>query len=661
MNPKTFKASTAKLVLSQISRELGPDAIIVSHSKIQDSKGRLWVEATASSKEGAEIAQKIPTISEKITSKFLPKKLLTPALVLIALVAVFLISVFLINRPLSRKSIVPTHKQVVFTGNAYSPAISQDGKFIAYVNDEASYEEKVMVKDMASGQEIEVFSVDSHDSFVGELRWLPDGSELSILVWWKDEGPKIFIVPRLGGTARRLEGTPYFAWSPDGSRIAGTAPNWKEIIIRDVSSGETISVPLKGSFTFINGFDWSPTGKFLLFGTTDNEEHFTLWTITTDGSTQQTVVEDDDELSSPLWSHGGNTIFYFRMGAYLKELWKIPVSAETGKAIKSASLVLPNLQAGSYFSITVDGTKLLYTQGLQFANLWQVTVDGSGKDQKVKIKQLTRGTLWNKNPSISPDGSLVAFMRGDVKKSNIYVMPIEGGSPKQITFLNSLNDGPVWSPDGKEIAYGSNEGGEFKVWKVNAQGGRPFQFVRGQLSGSSRILAWFPGENILYLSPDKRNLFILNPDTEEDNPLLHDDSVGWVSSPRYSPDAQKVAIYWFRPSTSYDGLNGLWIIPLEDSSQAFYLAEDARPIGWSADGSWIYATERMARMLKILKVSIKGNQTQTVLTMPFPLEKGFPLIYEQVSMTADEKKFVFSVARSHSDVWMVENFNTEMK
>ncbi|MCK5606483.1 hypothetical protein KAR91_31565, partial [Candidatus Pacearchaeota archaeon] len=204
-------------------------------------------------------------------------------------------------------------------------------------------------------------------------------------------------------------------------------------------------------------------------------------------------------------------------------------------------------------------------------------------------------------------------------------------------------------------------GGEFKVWKVNAQGGRPFQFVRSQLSGSSRMLAWFPGEKIIYLNPDHRNLFILNPDTEEENPLLHDDSVGWVISPRYSPDAQKVAVYWWRPSTSSDGLNGLWVIPLEDSSQAFYLEEDAHPIGWSADGSWIYAAERMARILKILKVSIKGNQTQTVLTTPFPIEKGVPLLWEQMSVTADEKKFVFSVERSHSDVWIVENFDPEIK
>lgn len=47
MGLKTFRASTAKEALSQISRELGPDAVIVSHRRTKDSEGRHWVEATA--------------------------------------------------------------------------------------------------------------------------------------------------------------------------------------------------------------------------------------------------------------------------------------------------------------------------------------------------------------------------------------------------------------------------------------------------------------------------------------------------------------------------------------------------------------------------------------------------------------------------------------
>ncbi len=236
-------------------------------------------------------------------------------------------------------------------------------------------------------------------------------------------------------------------------------------------------------------------------------------------------------------------------------------------------------------------------------------------------------------------------------------MPIEGGSSKQITFFNSRCIGPVWSHDGTEIAFGSNEGGEFKVWKVSVHGGRPFQFGRSQLSGSSTRspLAWFPGENILYHRPGHRNFFILNQATEEERPLVQDESVGWLFCPRYSPDGKKVAVMWNRrPSW------GLWIIPIEYPSQAYFLKENAYPVGWSSDGRWIYATEGIFGTLKILKISIKGDQTKILLTVPFTLEKGFPR-YESVNMTPDGKKFVFPVYKLHSDVWIIENFDPEMK
>lgn len=295
MGPKTFKAPTAKQVLSQISRELGPDAIMVSHRKILDSEGKLRVEATASSRVGGVVPGGTPLISEKITTKFSSKKNVIPSLVFIALAAVFLLLLFFIRKLPSRNPILPTHKQIVFTGNAYLPAISPDGKCIAYVNHETLNEQKVMVKNMVNGQEIEVFS---GQEFSYELRWLPDGSGLSFC-GGKDDDWAIFVAPRLGGTVRRLEYAPYFAWSPDGSQIAKIWMASKEIAITNESSGETTSIPLKGSFTFIKGIDWSFSNNFLLFLTSDDEERYAIWAISTDGTTQRMVVEDDVPLFSP--------------------------------------------------------------------------------------------------------------------------------------------------------------------------------------------------------------------------------------------------------------------------------------------------------------------------------------------------------------------------
>ncbi|HKY26393.1 MAG TPA: S9 family peptidase [Pyrinomonadaceae bacterium] len=76
------------------------------------------------------------------------------------------------------------------------------------------------------------------------------------------------------------------------------------------------------------------------------------------------------------------------------------------------------------------------------------------------------------DPQVSPDGKRVAFTIGDVNfdanrvVNHIYVIPIEGGSMKQLTTGDSSATSPRWSPDGKKIAY--TTGGQ--IWLMDADG-----------------------------------------------------------------------------------------------------------------------------------------------------------------------------------------------
>lgn len=97
-------------------------------------------------------------------------------------------------------SIPPSHKQITFLGNAFYPAISQDGKFLAYIKSGINGErDKLFVHDLSGGQPLQVLERES-------LRWpawSSDGSELMIGAYAKGTGTTI-IVPRLGGSTREL-------------------------------------------------------------------------------------------------------------------------------------------------------------------------------------------------------------------------------------------------------------------------------------------------------------------------------------------------------------------------------------------------------------------------------------------------------------------------
>jgi dipeptidyl aminopeptidase/acylaminoacyl peptidase len=108
-------------------------------------------------------------------------------------------------------------------------------------------------------------------------------------------------------------------------------------------------------------------------------------------------------------------------------------------------------------------------------------------------------------PVLSPDGNQVAFtvqtvdLEKNSKPSQIYVIPAQGGSPRQITTEGATNERPRWSPDSKQIYFVSNRSGSSQVWVMNADG------------SSARQLGKFAAEaGGIVLSPDGKKIVFLS-------------------------------------------------------------------------------------------------------------------------------------------------------
>ena len=54
---------------------------------------------------------------------------------------------------------------------------------------------------------------------------------------------------------------------------------------------------------------------------------------------------------------------------------------------------------------------------------------------------------------ISPDGTQIAF----AAVGDIYVMPVSGGAPVNLTKDAALDTDPSWSPDGGSLVYSSDK------------------------------------------------------------------------------------------------------------------------------------------------------------------------------------------------------------
>lgn len=552
-------------------------------------------------------------------------------------------------------TLAPVHRQVTFTGNEGAPTISPDGRRIAYVSDEKP-EKHLMVQELDGGQPLAVFSAPE----IGHLRWSVDGSEL--IIWARGSGKDgLYIMPQLGGTPRRVIRDRYIAcWSPDGSTIAVASYLGGKIWFLDKLGREQRTVSLQGVHWSIWDIDWSPASGLLTFVSNDYQGRYAIWTIRPDGSDQQRVVAGNTEISSARWAPGGDAIYYFRRLNQTVSLQKILVQPGHESREAVATTLITGLESDGSLALSADGKRLVYSRAPYFSNLWMLEA-GNGKNQRTETRELTQGTSLIERPSVSPDGTSIVFNVGHEGLANLYTMPITGGSPKQLTFLDSSSLGGVWSADGKWIAFASTQGGKPRVWTVPAGGGIPRALSSNDLSDSFD-LAWSPGSQILYQQAGNRNYYKLDPETREERPLVGDSSVGWIFSPVYSPDGRKIAVAWNRRPS-----RGIWVIDTEDRHATPVYATSAAsfmPLGWSADGRAIYAVEgknwanrgltaplgETVTDVKILLVHLNGGDVKTVATLPFEEIGG-------VSMTPDGRRFVFTVYPSRSDVWVVDNFD----
>ena len=538
------------------------------------------------------------------------------------------------------------HRQITFTGKALYPAISPDGKSIAYIARDSLY--RIVIRDLTGGNPV---TIDSSIKDKLDLRWSPQGDALLIV-----ESGTAYTIPRLGGDHRHLEHVPFSpgpkaAWSPDGARIATVTLDSKRIRFVDRKSGDTSSVPVDGNYTFIYDIDWSHDGQWIAVLTRD-VNIYSIRLISQDGTIMRTVVQTAKALSCPRWSGSGDAVLYLEDDGQSSNLMKVRVNPAEESAAGIPVTLQAGLQAGSFFSLSSDDTRLLYTRKSQASNLWRTEWDGNGAGMAVRTSQLTSSTADVNAPSVSPDGRTVVFSMGNSTSSNIYIIPAQGGEPRQLTFFDSFNTMPVWSPDGRYIAFASMEGGTRRVWTIDANGGVPTCQDMTTVSSDMEI-HWSPSRKIFFQMPGNRNYRSLDLISKEMTPLVRNERVGWMFFLHISPDEKLAAVQWNRGPK-----RGLWMISLADSSQSLLVPDSACPIQWSEDGKWLYfiyfkTSREVIYDSRLYRIPAQGGRIERVVSLPM---RG-----DIIDLCLNQKTnlLVCTIVDRRSDIWLMEHYDAE--
>ena len=105
----------------------------------------------------------------------------------------------------------------------------------------------------------------------------------------------------------------------------------------------------------------------------------------------------------------------------------------------------------------------------------------------------------------SPDGKQIAFISNISGRSNLWLVPANGGWPTQLTISDQRQSSPVWSPDGTWIAYASDHDGD-EQWDIFLVSPKSGDVVNVTMSPDSAEVepAWSPdGRQLAYATKPK--------------------------------------------------------------------------------------------------------------------------------------------------------------
>lgn len=384
---------------------------------------------------------------------------------------------------------------VATSANEFAPAISPDGKWIAYLSD-ARGPTDVWVKFIAGGDPANLtasldLNVQSLDP-IGGLQISPDGSLIAFAAAPPGTSNSIarsfasWVMPApQGGTPRRIldAGNQGLAWSPDGLHIVyvrtgGSAGDALWVADRDGQHAREILRARGGLHT--HWPHWSQDGRSVYFSNgPQNNFHTEIFRVAASGGPPEPVVRSSRRAAYAWPDAEGHGLFYAAspdtvdLGLWWRDL-------STGRDYRVINGV------GEYAapSVSADGSRLAAAVITARQYLAQVNLDASTTPALAPLTDPSSGDL---DPVWSPDGTRIAFSSLRSGNSNIWIARPDLTSATPIASDTAIDERPVYSPDGREIAFVSDRGGRRGVWLVNADGGAPRPLTATEVVGN---LSW---------------------------------------------------------------------------------------------------------------------------------------------------------------------------
>lgn len=306
----------------------------------------------------------------------------------------------------------------------------------------------------------------------------------------------------------------------------------------------------------------SPDGRRVVFARTGYDimkdgKRSVLWIANADGSNAHALLGDKRQASSPRWSPDGSRILFApSVGGH---------TALVVRAMASGKEAILTTRADAWSGVTwsPDGKWIAF-----------ITFVPEAQNPPVTMIAPPRGANWGPplryieklNYRADGQGYLPAGHR------HLFILPSEGGTPRQITDGPYDDGAPVWAPDGRSLAFAANRTADAEY------------------------------------NPLESNIYEVNLATRAVTQLTHDK--GPFNSPAVSPDGKLIAYSGFDDREQAYQVTHLYVMNRDGGSRRMLapnLDRDLTGAVWSADGTGLYAQYDDEGDTKLAFVPIVGE------------------------------------------------------
>ena len=524
--------------------------------------------------------------------------------------ALALVALTLWMHPHARNPAVSVQRLTADVGLTFRPAISRDGKLVAYSSDRSGRGDlDIWVQQVSGGTPVRLTDNPADDV---DPTFSPNGATVAYRAEGVEDG--IFLVPALGGNRTLLVRGGYRPrFSPDGTRIAYWTGErmFRAAKIYIVTASGGNPVPFVPEFPYAAYPIWSPDGRYIAFVGNQsqtlreeaNSDEWDWWIAPVaggpatrllanpvfarqglvppeTGTSHHRIVPDD-------WTSSGFLLCSARRGDQTN-IWRLRVSPKTLQISGPAEQLSFGAGREDHPSSSAQGT-IVFSVLAHKSDAWELPVDANTAQTKGVLARLTSGEGNCSRPTIDQRGEHLAFLSDRSGNKDVWVRDLKTGGETALTATAQDEASPLVSPDGSEVAYGYAPPLRESIWLVPFGGGPRKQLCED--CGEPR--AWLPnGSGLLFQKIAQGESLIGRLDRSGHAVPVLQSSQSALFSPSVSRDGNWLAVIVRTPPNDHR----IAVVPLHDGTAArkqdwIFITEAGIWVDkprWSPNGNLLY-------------------------------------------------------------------------